>query len=396
MNNASDDNRPSEILVVDDIAANRNLLLETLEPKGYEVLLAADGQSALEIARNVVPDAVLLDVNMPGIDGFETCRALKQSEVTRQIPVIFITANEGTDDVVAAFQAGGVDYVTKPFKPEEVLTRLATHLEISRLTRALVANNAQLQAARKAAEAASEAKSQFLASMSHELRTPLNAIIGYSEMLQEDLEALGVKQCLADLQKIHAAARHQLGLINDILDLSKVEAGKMTLFVEEFDVAQLVKEVTATVQPLVARKANTLLLECPPGLGTMRADQTKVRQTLFNLLSNAAKFTDKGLIRLSVRRSLLDDAQAQTVQFSVSDNGIGMTSEQLGKLFQAFSQADPSTGKKFGGTGLGLVLCRKFCRLMGGEVSVRSEYGHGTTFTVTLPTEVAEAGPTDA
>src|SRR5258705_1992293 len=161
--------------------------------------------------------------------------------------------------------------------------------------------------------------------MSHELRTPLNAIIGYSEMVQEELEDAGQAQCIADLQKGQAAAKHQLGLINDILDLSKIEAGKMTLFTEEFDVAQLIREVSATVQPLVAKKENRLVVECPSEIGTMRADQTKVRQTLFNLISNAAKFTEKGHIRLSVQRRLPEELQPETVRFTVSDSGIGMT-----------------------------------------------------------------------
>jgi signal transduction histidine kinase/DNA-binding response OmpR family regulator/streptogramin lyase len=250
----------------------------------------------------------------------------------------------------------------------------------------LADSNRQLAAAKAAAEQANQAKSQFLANMSHELRTPLNAILGYSEMLQEEAEDLGTKEFVPDLQKIHGAGKHLLGLINDILDLSKIEAGKMTLYLERFEVATLLREVEATVQPLVARNGNRLVVECAPEAGFMHADLTKVRQVLFNLLSNASKFTEKGTITLRVNRTL--DSQLATLNICVSDTGIGMTSEQLGRLFEVFSQADASTTRKYGGTGLGLAISRKFCRLMGGELTAASEPGKGSTFTATLPSEV--------
>jgi signal transduction histidine kinase/DNA-binding response OmpR family regulator len=255
---------------------------------------------------------------------------------------------------------------------------------------ALETKNKQLELARETAEEANKAKSQFLANMSHELRTPMNAIIGYSEMLQEEAEDLGQRGFIPDLQKIHGAGKHLLGLINDILDLSKVEAGKMTLFLEDFDVAKLVHEVAATVQPLIEKNANTLEVVCAADIGTMRADVTKLRQTLFNLLSNASKFTERGTIRLETRRFPALHSQPSTLNFRVTDTGIGMTPDQIGKLFEAFSQADASTTRKYGGTGLGLAISRKFCQIMGGDITVESEPGRGSTFTVTLPTAVAE------
>jgi signal transduction histidine kinase len=249
----------------------------------------------------------------------------------------------------------------------------------------------ELTETRDRALGASRAKSAFLANMSHELRTPLNAIIGYSEMLQEEAADLGEASCIPDLQKIHAAGQHLLRLINDILDLSKVEAGKMDLYVETFGVAALIRDVQAIVALLVEKNANELVVRVDGDLGTMDADLTKVRQTLFNLLSNAAKFTERGTITLAARREPVDGRD--WLEFEVSDTGIGMTPEQLGKLFQAFSQADASTRHKYGGTGLGLAISRRFCQLMGGDVTVESEYGKGSTFAMRLPARAAATEP---
>jgi adenylate cyclase len=243
-----------------------------------------------------------------------------------------------------------------------------------------------LSAARDQAEAMNRTKSTFLANMSHELRTPLNAIIGYSELLQEDAVDTGNTEPVADLQKIEGAGRHLLGLINNILDLSKIEAGKMDVFIEEIDLSNLVGEVVSIIKPLADKNSNTLEVKCPPDIGSLRSDQTKVKQALLNLLSNASKFTNRGTLTLTVSRPT-----AAQVSLRVSDTGLGMTPEQLGKLFQAFSQADASTTKRFGGTGLGLAITKHFCTMLGGDVEVKSTPGIGSSFTITLPDYVPPA-----
>jgi CheY-like chemotaxis protein/nitrogen-specific signal transduction histidine kinase len=234
-----------------------------------------------------------------------------------------------------------------------------------------------------AAEQGTRAKSAFLANMSHELRTPLNAIIGYSEMLLEDAREAGRKADSADLQKIQDAGKHLLGLIDNILDLSKIEAGKMTLFMETFDLGALVDSVGHTVAPLAAKNGNELDIRCPKDLGTVHGDLTKIRQTLFNLLSNACKFTKQGTITLVAERDTGDTGD--WIVFQVRDTGIGMTPEQQAKVFESFTQADESTTRTYGGTGLGLAITKSLCELMGGDIALRSAPGEGTTFTVRLP-----------
>jgi signal transduction histidine kinase len=268
--------------------------------------------------------------------------------------------------------------------------RIVTLHDITRLKR----TEEQLQKAKEAAETANRAKSTFLASVSHELRTPLNAILGYSEILQEEAAILDHAEFVPYLQRIEGAGQHLLGLINDILSISSLELGQMDLQMESLDVMSLVGDVVAAVQPLFNKNSNTLQVEFhhPPGI--IQADITKTRQTLHNLLSNATKFTNQGVIRLVIdREAATQEAKHDWVIFRVTDTGIGMSQETISKLFQPFTQADGSSTRKYGGTGLGLALSRQYCEMMGGTIEVESQPGKGSTFTVRLPAEAAKNVP---
>jgi signal transduction histidine kinase len=299
---------------------------------------------------------------------------------SRYLTGVLRTLQTGAERIGAGDLACRIDHVS-----QDELGSLAR--SFNEMTDKLAQTMNELREARAQADRASQAKSAFLANMSHEFRTPMLAVQGYAELVQQQAEQIGQEQIADDCQQIRIAGQHLMTLLNEVLDLSKIESGKMTLVIEEFDLRRLVEEVGATIRPLVVKRSNSFTIDFDDSLGEMRGDEIKVRQILLNLLGNATKFTENGTIGLRVARE--DGGSGDGVIFEVRDTGIGMTPDQTQRIFEEFEQAEPTTARAFGGSGLGLAICKKLSTLMGGDITVLSEFGTGTTFVVRLPIRVA-------
>ena len=383
-------NDPIRVLLIDDQPIIAEGIRRMLKPQAdIDFNYCSDPLLAIKVAREYQPTVILQDLVMPNLDGLLLVKFLRaQDAPTFDIPLVVLSSKDDGEIKAKAFAMGANDYLVKLPHAAELIARIRYHsIAYSNHLKRLEAEES-IKLAKEQAEEASQTKSNFLANMSHELRTPLNAIIGYSEILEEEAQDMGEEEFVSDLGKIKSAGKHLLSLINDILDISKIEAGRMELYLETFDINQMVKDVVSMINPLIEKNSNVLKVDIAENIVTMHADLTKIRQSLFNLLSNASKFTDHGDITLSIER--YTKVSQDWISMKVTDSGIGMTPAQLTKLFKPFSQADDSTTRKYGGTGLGLNITKRFCEMMGGDVTVDSIYGKGTTFTIALPLTVID------
>jgi signal transduction histidine kinase len=368
----------TRILVVDDEVDFELLINQQFRRQiragEYTFSFARDGEKALAVLKTDAGfDLMLLDINMPVMDGLTLLARLR--ELQAPVRAIIVSAYSDMRNIRTAMNRGAFDFVTKPIDMADLEATMRKTLdEIGKLR--------EIERRRLAAERARSNLSHFLANMSHELRTPLNVIIGLTEMMLSNAARFGTEKAEEPLQRVHRAGNHLLGLINEVLDLSKIEAGKLELNPQTVQLAPLINDVIGTAGQLAEQNKNRLVVDAQENLGALTVDPMRLRQILLNLLSNACKFTKTGEVKLAARKV---SNGSNFVEFAVSDTGIGMTPEQQAKLFEEFTQADATTAQRFGGTGLGLAITRKLARMMGGDVTVTSEPGKGSVFTVRLP-----------
>ncbi len=387
------------ILYVEDNPENKLLVRRVLEAQGYRVVDADDGLSGIRVAQEIQPDLILMDINLPGMDGYEAATKIKSIPSLRHVPIVALTANVMQGDRERSLAAGCDGYLPKPIDIDQLIEQIEAFLAGKReevapderevyleeyarkLVNKLEAKIVELEKANAELRELDRLKSEFVSTVSHELRTPLNIIIGHAEILQDELFGPLNDHQKRYVDNILNSARHLLELVENILDLSRIESGKLELDMQPFDVVQAVDEVRALLDPLAESKEIRVVVRIDPDLQQIVADRLRFKQILYNLMSNAVKFTPNGG-RVDVTVERLPN---EWVQIVVRDTGIGIPQEHLETIFERFRQLDSSFSREWEGTGLGLALTREFVRLHGGKIEVQSQVGKGSTFTVLLP-----------
>jgi signal transduction histidine kinase len=362
----------SVILIVDDSPKNLQLLGRILQEYNFEIEFATSGVAALDWISIKNFDLILLDVNMPEMDGFEVCTRIRSNSSMIHVPIIFLSAETERKSILKGFELGAQDYITKPFDSRELLVRIRTHL-------ALKDTMEKLEIEKENAQSADHLKSAFLATMSHELRTPLNSIIGFTGILMKEHPGPLNDEQKKQLGMVQNSARHLLSLINDVLDISKIEAGQLKLDFQIFKLPEVINKVVETNKPFADKKNLRIKVSIDENINEIKSDNLRVQQILLNLVNNAIKFTEVGTISI---RCFPD---GNYVKIQVTDSGMGIESEKIEQLFKPFMQIDTGLARLKEGTGLGLSICKKLTEMLSGKIEVESKFGSGSTFTVTLP-----------
>jgi len=374
-----------KVLVVDDNDDNVELICQILEEE-CQIITANSGRECLQEAEKEHPDLILLDVNMPEMDGYETIQRMKQTEAIKDIPVIFVSAYYTESDmVVKGLEQGAFDYLTKPVDEDILLAKVHVVKRIKQAEEKVIKQKDELERANLKLSAADKLKSIFLASMSHELRTPLNSIIGFTSLMLMEVPGEINQEQKEQLTRVKRNGDHLLELINDVLDISKIEAGKVELGISEFDVSELIVEMVNSIQPEMDRKGLTLKYELPDTAVTIQSDRRRIQQVIMNFLSNALKFTDQGEVQCRLTKE-----HSGCVTIAVKDTGSGIQDDDMRRLFEPFQQINMDYTNNYKGTGLGLYLCDKLTHLVGGSIEAKSEYGEGSEFSITLPLSIKE------